>query len=98
MTPAVAVAPTDRDLTLAARTYGAASPGSLWAIGSIGKSPPDAHLRPDRQLRPRAGVDVRRHRAGRNRARLRARRALPLLRRRLPRRRRRAAGRDRAAV
>ena len=38
MAPAVAVALTDPDRTLVARTYGAASPGSLWAIGSIGKS------------------------------------------------------------
>src|SRR5687768_1047041 len=38
MAPAVAVALTDRDRTLVARTYGAASPGSLWPVGSIGKS------------------------------------------------------------
>ena len=36
--PALAVALTDRERTLTARTYGAASPESLWAIGSIGKS------------------------------------------------------------
>jgi len=38
MAPAVAVALTDRERTLATRTYGAASSESLWAIGSIGKS------------------------------------------------------------
>ena len=36
--PAFAVAVTDRDRTLTSKTYGAASPESLWAIGSIGKS------------------------------------------------------------
>ena len=36
--PALAVALTDRERTLAVRTYGAASPESLWPIGSIGKS------------------------------------------------------------
>ena len=36
--PAFAVAVTDRDRTLTVKTYGAASPESLWAIGSIGKS------------------------------------------------------------
>ena len=38
MAPALAVALTDRDRTLLVRTYGAAPPASLWAIGSIGKS------------------------------------------------------------
>ena len=38
MAPALAVALTDRERTLEARTYGAAAPGALWAIGSIGKS------------------------------------------------------------
>ena len=38
MAPAAAVAVTDRERTLVSRTYGAASPESLWAIGSIGKS------------------------------------------------------------
>lgn len=38
MAPAVALAVTDRDRTLLARTYGAASPGALWPVGSIGKS------------------------------------------------------------
>jgi D-alanyl-D-alanine carboxypeptidase len=38
MAPAVAVALTDPDRTVVARTYGAAPAGSLWAIGSIGKS------------------------------------------------------------
>ena len=36
--PAVAVAVTDRERTLVARTYGAASPDALWPIASIGKS------------------------------------------------------------
>lgn len=36
--PALAVAVTDRDHTIAARTYGAASADALWQIGSIGKS------------------------------------------------------------
>ena len=38
MAPALAVALTDRERTLEARTYGAAAPRALWAIGSIGKS------------------------------------------------------------
>jgi CubicO group peptidase (beta-lactamase class C family) len=38
MSPAVAVAITDKDRTLVARTYGAASPDALWPIASIGKS------------------------------------------------------------
>ena len=38
MAPALAVALTDRERTLVTRTYGAASPDALWAIGSIGKS------------------------------------------------------------
>jgi CubicO group peptidase (beta-lactamase class C family) len=38
MAPAVAVAVTDRDRTLATRTYGPASPDALWPIASIGKS------------------------------------------------------------
>jgi Beta-lactamase len=37
-TPALAVAITDRERTLTARTYGAASPDALWPIASIGKS------------------------------------------------------------
>ena len=131
MAPAAAVAVTDRDRTLVSRTYGAASPESLWPIGSIGKSvtavvalqlaeegvldlararhrlrpvagaaqpvradhaapPADAHRRGDRQLGPRAGVDVRRDRPGRDGAGLRARRAPVLLQRRLPGGRRRA--------
>ena len=36
--PALAVALTDRERTLAVRTYGQASPEMLWPIGSIGKS------------------------------------------------------------
>jgi CubicO group peptidase (beta-lactamase class C family) len=36
--PAFAVAVTDRDRIRTSKTYGAASPESLWAIGSIGKS------------------------------------------------------------
>jgi CubicO group peptidase (beta-lactamase class C family) len=36
--PALAVAITDRDRTLTARTYGAAAPDALWPIASIGKS------------------------------------------------------------
>ena len=59
--------------------------------------PADAHLRAHRQLRPRAGVDVGRDRPDRHRARLRARRALPLLQRRLSRRRGRPRGGRRAA-
>jgi CubicO group peptidase (beta-lactamase class C family) len=38
MAPAVAVAVTDRDRTLARRTYGPASPEAVWPIASIGKS------------------------------------------------------------
>jgi CubicO group peptidase (beta-lactamase class C family) len=38
MAPALAVAVTDADRTLFERTYGAASPGTLWPIASIGKS------------------------------------------------------------
>ena len=38
MAPAVAMAITDRERTLAARTYGAAAPDALWPVGSIGKS------------------------------------------------------------
>ncbi len=38
MAPALAVAVTDRERTLEARTYGTAAPDALWAIGSIGKS------------------------------------------------------------
>jgi CubicO group peptidase (beta-lactamase class C family) len=38
MAPAVALAVTDRDRTLLARTYGAASPDALWPVASIGKS------------------------------------------------------------
>jgi len=36
--PALAVAVTDRDRTIARRTYGAAGPDALWPIASIGKS------------------------------------------------------------
>ena len=36
--PAFSVALTDRDRLLTSKTFGAASPESLWAIGSIGKS------------------------------------------------------------
>jgi CubicO group peptidase (beta-lactamase class C family) len=38
MAPAVALAVTDRDRTLLARTYGEASPEVLWPVASIGKS------------------------------------------------------------
>jgi CubicO group peptidase (beta-lactamase class C family) len=38
MAPAVALAVTDRDRTVLARTYGDASPGALWPVASIGKS------------------------------------------------------------
>ena len=36
--PAIAVAITDSDRTIATRTYGAAAPDALWPIASIGKS------------------------------------------------------------
>jgi D-alanyl-D-alanine carboxypeptidase len=36
--PALAVAITDSERTIAARTYGAAAPDSLWPVASIGKS------------------------------------------------------------
>lgn len=36
--PAIAVAITDSDRTIATRTYGAATPDALWPIASIGKS------------------------------------------------------------
>jgi CubicO group peptidase (beta-lactamase class C family) len=38
VTPACAVAVTDRDGTVYEQTYGGAEPGELWQIGSIGKS------------------------------------------------------------
>lgn len=38
MAPAVALAVTEGDRTLLARTYGAASPDALWPVASIGKS------------------------------------------------------------
>ena len=38
MAPAVSLAITDRERTLAARTYGAAASDALWPVGSIGKS------------------------------------------------------------
>jgi CubicO group peptidase (beta-lactamase class C family) len=38
MAPAVALAVTDRDRTVLARTFGEASPGACWPVASIGKS------------------------------------------------------------
>ena len=137
--PALAVALTDRERTLAVRTYGQAAPEMLWPIGSIGKCvaavialqlvdervlaldaadhprsavvrsperarpdhaapPADPHGRAHRLVGSRARVGLRRHRAGRDRTRLRAGRAPVLLRSRLSHARRAARARHRPVV